>query len=116
MHRRAFCRGAALVAYFSLLALLIAWYGWLAPSERLPRSVMLLVSGLPLLLLVRGVIHGRIKSHALASLLSLAYLAHGIVEAYSNEIAKPLALIEIALAVCLYLSAAFYARFRAGEL
>lgn len=113
MNRLVFCRGAALFAYFSLLFLLIAWYGWLAPSGHLPNSVMILVSGLPLLLIVRGLIHGQIKSYAFASMMSLAYLAHGIVESYSNVLARPLALMEILLAIILYLSAAFYARFQA---
>ncbi len=72
------CRGATLLGYFALLALLLNWYTWLAPPARVPVSVALALTAVPLLLPLRGLLHGRPYTHAWTSLLALPYFALGI--------------------------------------
>ena len=48
-----------LTGYLGTLALLTAWYSWLAPSTHFPVALVLLVLVLPLLFPLRGLLHGR---------------------------------------------------------
>lgn len=68
-------RVLALAGYFALLALLLNWHTWLAPPARVPISVVLLLVAVPLLVPLRGLLHGRVYTHAWTSFLALAYFA-----------------------------------------
>ncbi len=89
-----------LLGYLGIMALLIAWYGWLAPPQVFSAPVVISVLGLPLFLVLRGLLHARPRAVAWSLFLSLFYFTHGIVEAYSNSQARWLALTEVALALC----------------
>ena len=89
-----------LVGYLGIMALLVAWYGWLAPPQVLSAAVVIATLGLPLFLVLRGLLHARPRTVAWSLFLSLFYLTHGIVEAYSESQARWLALTEVALALC----------------
>jgi uncharacterized membrane protein len=102
----------ALGALLALIALSLAWELWLAPLR--PGGSWLVLKALPLLLPLRGMLHGRRRSFQWATFLSLAYLAEGAVRAWSEPgPVRALALAEMALAAALFVTAAFYAR-RAG--
>jgi uncharacterized membrane protein len=116
VNRIEIARGATLTGYFALLSLVILWIIWLSPPQRLPMVLVLITAVAPLLCPLEGILKRRPYTHAWTSLLSLAYVAHGIVETYSNPHDRYLAIIEILSATTLYLGAAFYARYRSREL
>ena len=85
----------ALTGYFANLVLLVAWYGWLAPAQLLPRSLVLLVLVSPMLVPLRGLLHGRPYTFAWSGFMALFYFTHGVVEAYSNPVARFYGVLEI---------------------
>lgn len=111
----ALARAAALAGYFGLITLLLLWFAWLAPPRQAPPILAGLLMVLPLLAALNGVIRGRAYTHAWLSLLALAYLTHGLLEALTSPALRPLAALEVILSLCLYLGAAFFARFRARQ-
>lgn len=113
MNRLLLARTATLAGYFGLLALLLAWQLWLSPPALLLGLVLVLLIG-PLLLPLRGIVQGRPKSHFWASLLALFYLLHGAGEFVATPQDRPLALMEIALALCLFIGALSYVRLKGG--
>lgn len=113
MNRLLLARTATLAGHFGLIALLLAWQLWLSPST-LPSGLVLLVLVGPLLLPLRGLIQGRPKSHFWASVLALLYILHGAGELFATVQDRPLAVMEIVLAVCLYIGALSYVRLRGG--
>jgi uncharacterized membrane protein len=71
-------RIATLASYFALLALLLNWYTWIAPPQRVPVAIALMLTAVPLLFPLRGLLHGRSYTHAWTSLLALPYFALGV--------------------------------------
>lgn len=109
-------RVAALIGYFGLFLLVVAWNAWLSPPTHLPIALVLLVLGTPLLFPLRGLLHGRPYTHAWTSYLALAYFTHGVVQAYAVPTERVLGLLEIFFSLLLFTGAIFYARFRTREL
>ena len=54
-----FWGGVALTGYFGLFGVLLLWYAWLEPSSRLPTALVLILLVGPLLMPLRGLLHGR---------------------------------------------------------
>lgn len=113
MNRVLLARTAALTGYFGLITLLLVWQLWLSPSS-LPSALVLLVLVGPLLLPLRGMVQGRPKSHFWASVLALLYVLHGAGELFATVQDRPLAVMEIILALCLYVGALSYVRLKGG--
>jgi uncharacterized membrane protein len=109
-------RVAHLVACASLAALIalcLAWELWLAPLR--PGGSWLALKALPLAAPLRGVLRGRVYTFQWALLLILAYLAEGLVRAWSDTgFSAQLALAEIVLAIAFFTSAIFYVRRKRG--
>jgi uncharacterized membrane protein len=103
-------RWVALVAYLALLALTLVWHAWLAPSVYFPVSLVVLVMAGPLLLPLRGLLHGRPRSHLWAAFLSLLYFTHGVGEAVANPSQRWPALAETVLSLALFFAATLYVR------
>lgn len=102
--------GAVAVASASLIALILlclAWELWLAPLR--PGGSWLVLKALPLLALLFGILHGRVYTYRLASLMVWPYFAEGIMRAMTEpRPAAALAAAEIALALLLFGAAAWY--------
>lgn len=111
-NRRAhFAQYAAFISLVSLTALAIAWEGVLAPLR--PGGSMLVWKAFPLLLAFFGVLRGRVYTYQWASMLILAYLAEGIVRAFSEPWpVRPLALTEVALSLTFFVAALSFVRER----
>ena len=109
-------RALVLTAYFGLLTTLVAGIALLAPPEHVPRALALLVFGAPLLLPLRGLLHGRPYTHAWCALLALFYLMHGIYQAAVPGPGRSVGLLETALATLLFAGCVLYARWRSREL
>jgi uncharacterized membrane protein len=104
-------RSARLVTlggYFGLLTLVVVWHAWLHPPRHFPTALVL--TALPLLLPLRGLLHVRVRSHLWASFLMMLYLMHGVVETLTNPPQRLLAILEIALSLTVFTAAALYTR------
>jgi uncharacterized membrane protein len=102
---------AALTGYFGLFGLLMLWYTLISPSVHFPVALVLLVVVSPLLLPLKGLLNGNVKSTAWAAYLSLVYFIHGTGEAYVNEQERFFASLEIVCSLLLFFGASFYVRF-----
>ena len=79
--RQQFAYYTALSGYFLLLGLLLSWPTWIAPPQRLPVALILMVSVLPLLFPLRGLLYGRSSAFTWTGYLSLFYFVHAVTEA-----------------------------------
>lgn len=106
--------GATLAGHLGLLALVMAWTIWLSPPA-LPVALVLVLWAGPLLLPLRGLLHGRRYTFQWTSFLALVYFVHGAVEAFAGPAERGLALVEVALSLLLYGGAVTYARLTRGR-
>ncbi len=109
-------RAGALVTYFGLLALVVAGIALLAPPQHVPQALVLLAFGLPLLLPLHGLLHGRPRAHVWCALLALFYFTYGVYHAAAPGPGRTLGWVQAGLATLLFLSCALYARWRHREL
>lgn len=100
----------ALGSYFALLVLTLVWHAWLFPSAYFPISLVLIVTALPLLLPLQGLLQGRPRSHIWVALLSMLYFVHGVGESIANPQQRWLGLLEILFSLILVFSATLYVR------
>ena len=70
----------SLLAYLMLLAVLVAWNAWIDPPEKIPRILPILALGLPLLMVLRGLLQKRRRSCQLSTLLALVYFSLGLID------------------------------------
>ncbi len=108
-------QGLALGCYFGLLILLVAWFTWLSPSLYYPVVMVLLVMVTPLLLPLRGLLHGRPRSYIWAGFLALYYFALGVAEVAAGEEPTLLAWLEVLLSLGLFGGAMAYIRLGGGR-
>lgn len=106
--KRIYFHYAALAGFFGLFALLMAWITILAPSTRFPVALILLVYITPLLIPLRGLLYGNLKSCTWMCYVSLIYFSHGIAEAYANPAVRLYALAEAGLSLLLCFGAGMY--------
>lgn len=98
----------ALAAWLSLIALALVWETWLAPLR--PGGSWLALKALPLALALRGLLRADAYTMQWALLLSLLYVLEGAVRAFEPAPVRPLAAIEIALALLFFVAAVVYLR------
>jgi uncharacterized membrane protein len=93
----------------ALIALCVLWEGWLAPLR--PGGSWMILKVLPLLLPLRGVLHGRRHAFQWSSMLILAYFTEGVVRAWSEQgLSAWLAGAEVVLSLVFFTAAVSYAR------
>ena len=93
----------------ALIPLCVTWEMWLAPLK--PGGSLLALKALPLAAALGGILNGRRYTYQWASMLILAYLAEGVVRAWSETgFSRSLALWEIGLSVAFFAAAISYAR------
>jgi len=71
-------RWITLAGYFGLLILILNWFTWIQPPKEFPRSFVLIVLLAPLLIALRGLLHGRRYTHQWVIFLSLGYFIIGV--------------------------------------
>jgi uncharacterized membrane protein len=102
-------RLAAASALGALIVLCLAWELWLAPLR--PGGSYIALKALPLALPFSGILQGKRHSYQWSSMLVLAYLAEGVVRAWSEHGAsQALAFLEIALSLAFFAATVTYAR------
>ena len=102
-------RLAASATLIALIVLCLAWELWLAPLR--PGGSFLALKALPLVLPLAGIFDGRRRTYQWSSMLVLAYVAEGVVRAYSESgVSQLLAGIEFVLSAAFFAAAVGYAR------
>lgn len=114
MHR---LRWVALAAYVALVALVIAWEGWMAPATPVPRAFWIGLKTLPLALPLPWLLRDSPRAHVLAALLLLLYFCEGVAVAYGaaksgDARALAYAVAEVAVSMLFIVTASLYARAR----
>jgi len=69
----------------------------------------------PLLLPLRGLLHGRLYTHRWVPYLALAYVGHALVELTANPAERPYAALELLFSLSLFMGALLYARHAGRE-
>lgn len=98
-------RSIGIAAWAALALLQIVWHAWLLPPLHTPLAATLAIALLPLAI---PLLYWRTPSRALllAGMFGLFYFCHGIAVLWAASGARPLAWIEVVLAVAVILSCA----------
>ena len=105
---------ARILALGSLAALALIVMLWVFSIEdENNRLIPFIIGMLPLLLLLRGILYGKIKTHQAAVFVALLYLIHGSVELF--EEVTLIASAEVLASLALMGSAAFYAKWKTAS-
>ena len=104
-----------LSGYFSLLALLIIWHGFIFPANNNPWLLVGFIVA-PLLFPLKGLLKENPYTYAWTSFVILLYFMHGTVEVWANAEVRIYAAIEIYLSIQVYIGAIYYARLQGRAL
>ena len=103
-------RRVALVGYFGLLFLLLNWFTWYSPPVAIPRSLVLILVVVPLLLPLRGLLAGKRRTHQWSNFLALPYFAMGVDYAYNSATEWHLGLLVVFFSLLFWTGCVFYAK------
>lgn len=92
------------IAWLALIALQLAWFAWLAPSEVAGRLGGTLFAVVPLLLPLWWILRLHLNGLVVGGLILLGYFCFAVVEAWVSPDARALALIQIGLVAIFYLA------------
>ena len=105
-------RWLASVSLVALILVCLTWEGWLAPLR--PGGSLLVLKAAPLLLPLKGILHGRRYTYQWTSMFILLYLMEGAVRAWADVgLSAGLAVVELILALSLFVACLFFARLTA---
>ena len=105
----------ALLGYFGLFILLSVWTVYLAPPTIFPISIVLLFYVGPLLIPLRGLLHGKLYTHAWVHFMALFYFTVGVMVAAGNAEERNYALAQIVLSILMFVGSMMYVRVKARE-
>ncbi|GGP27847.1 DUF2069 domain-containing protein [Silvimonas amylolytica] len=107
--KRAWAQWTAVISVLLLVVLCVAWELWLAPAP--PGRASLAWKALPLLLPLRGLLHGRRYTYQWASMFVLLWWTEGLTRAWSDHgLSQQLAVLEVILSAVAFLAISFYAK------
>ena len=101
-------RVLTLAGYFGLLLLILNWFTWYSPPLEVPRAFLLIVLLLPLILVLRGLLHARVRAHFWASFLALWYFIIGVDVIFNYASHQLLGWGMAVLSVCFYAGSVWY--------
>lgn len=104
-------RTLTLIGYFGLLGFIPLWYLLIQPIEAKFVSMTLLIQAGPLLFPLRGILHGRVYTHAWAMYLALFYFIIGIWYAGDSS-TRLFGIIFSLLSVLFFIGSMLYTRFQ----
>lgn len=111
-----FFRNLSLFSYITLLIWMLIWELFLIEQQANSRVFTLLLYIVPLMLPGWGIIKGKPYTHAWANFIVMFYLLHALTSLYVLDDQWWYALIELILAIGLFIGCSFYARLRGKEL
>ncbi len=105
-------RVLTLIGHLGLIVLFLNWLTWLSPPQTVPRALVLILVLTPLLLPLRGLLHGRRYTHQWTSFLSMLYFAIAI-DLWMNPAAGAAALgaLAVLLSLLQFVGCVMYARY-----
>lgn len=106
-------RALLLSGYLGMIAFVMTWIIWLGKTPPSQISIGLLMFVTPLLLPLRGILHGRDKALVWGSLISLIYMVHGGMVAWNNAQQWAWGVLEMTLSIGFLVAASFNIRWRA---
>lgn len=92
-------QGLVSSSYILLIALQTIWHWLLPPPAGAGSWILALVATLPLLLPLKGVLSGSLRSMTWAGYLVMLYFVIGVMEAWANPAQRLPALAQVALVV-----------------
>ena len=105
----------ALLGYFGLFILLSVWTVYLAPPTIFPTSIVLLFYVGPLLIPLRGLLHGKLYTHAWVHFMALFYFTVGVMVAAGNAQERNYALAQVLFSILMFVGSMMYVRVKARE-
>jgi uncharacterized membrane protein len=103
-------RVLALSGLLGLFALILIWNVWLEPPQVVPRALVLILLLTPLLLPLRGMMAGRLYTHAWATYLAMPYFTLGVFHAAGTGLERSYGWLMICLSIAWLTGAAVYPR------
>ena len=104
-------RWVTLSGYFGLIALIFSWHLWIDPLEPKMISMRILVEIGPLMFPLRGILHGRVYTHAWSMYLALLYFVAGIW--YAGDIStRDFGIPYSLLSLTFFIGTVFYTRYK----
>lgn len=104
-------RALALFGYLGTMAFLMLWIIKLSPPQ-IPKSIALAIGLLPLLIPLRGMLHGRVYTHSWTGFLALPYFAFGV-DAAIHRTEKPwLGVVLVVLSAIWFFASAYYSKYK----
>jgi len=105
----------ALLGYFGLFFLLLLWTIYLVPPTIFPISIVLIFYVGPLLIPLRGLLYGKLYTHAWAHFMALFYFTIGVMVAAANAEERWYALIQVTFSIMMFVGSMMYVRVKARE-
>lgn len=104
-------RRASLLAYTATLLLTFNWLSWYSPPTEVPRALLLLIIVVPLVLPLRGFLHGRAMSYIAVAIVAMWLFAVGVDIALYEQAWKALGWALTGCSVLLFVCCYFYLRY-----
>ena len=103
----------SLLSFFCLMITLACWITLAEHSDKFPTASLLALALLPLLLPLRGLLHGKPYTHAWNSFLMLFYFSHAVGELYSGQHFDFYPTLAVLFSTLCFVSSIIFIRFNA---
>jgi len=111
MNKITLFRWVTLFGYFGLIALIFIWNLWIEPRPAEQMSMTFLLQMGPLMFALRGLLHGKVYTHAWSMYLALLYFVIGIWFA-GDESTRTYGIIFSIFSLDFFIGTVFYTRFQ----
>mgnify|MGYP001161926384 CR=1 FL=1 len=109
-------RYLALIGYLSLLSWVALWQIFISPHPHINPITAAVAWCIPLLFPLRGILTGKVYTHAWANFVLMLYFLHSLTILYVDQGERWLALIELTLTCAAFVGNILYTRNRGREL
>jgi len=99
----------SLISYFILLIGQTLWVAWLNPNTLAPKSLVIFIIIVPLLLPIRGLLHGKLKTYKGMTLFIWLYFIYGFWN-MAEHTQRPLGALQIISSVVFFIFCVLYVR------
>ena len=109
-------RQLSLLSFFGLMITLACWITLAEHSDNFPTASFLALALLPLLLPLRGLLHGKPYTYAWNSFMLLFYFSHAVGELYSSQHFDFYPTLAVLFSTLCFISSILFIRFNAKML